>query len=551
MASTKEIWSWYAYDWANSVYSAIVITFFAPVLLNTLAKKHASSDYDTCEEGDIWDDDQDSFNFTARVANCTLSCLTCKRGDGIQLWNCETGNLEDVPSQTVNFMGFQVSPFSFTTTVISISVFFQALLFIIAGPCADHGNLRKRMFIGSVLVGTIATMALVFVSDPELYWFAGILVIVSNCFFGLSVVSYNAYLPLLADAHPKVRALNVLDSLKEMKVRESIENEISTKGFMSGYAGSVILLIICIAIAFTMTDDGTVTERVCILIAGVWWLAFSIIPMIYLEPRPGPELEDGDTALTQGTTKWFTKGCISIYEALRSARSFHNTLAFLAIYFVYSDGYGTIGSVGVLFATENMCMSSTGMGLLVFLITVMALIGSQIALTIQTRYEIEPKTMVIASLSIYAFLPFYGLLGFATPDGGLGLKNEWEMYVFGFVYGSQLGAVQSYTRTLFSDLTPPGREAEFFSLFEITDKGSSWLGPLIVGILQSSTGEIRYSFLYIAVVMLLPIAGLILFVDHKEGMKAVGRLHDEMNDGDEGDEKIFGTKKGESEVEMI
>jgi len=460
----------------------------------------------------------------------------------MRLWNCETGALEDLPDATVNFMGFEVSPFSFTTTVISISVFFQALLFIIAGPCADHENLRKKMFVGSILVGAVSTMALIFVAEPSLYWFAGLLVIVSNCFFGLSVVFYNAFLPLLVDAHPEVRKLKLLDSENERKIREHVENEMSTKGFMAGYAGSLLLIIVSVIIAFMMSDGGTVTERVCIFIAGLWWLAFSIVPVMYLEPRPGPPLEDGETFLTRGKAKWFTKGCIAIFEALRSARQYPNTLIFLALYFVYSDGYGTIGSVGVLFATENMCMSSMSMGLLVLVITIMALIGGYVALFVQRRFEIEPKTMVIASLSIYAVLPFYGLLGFATPDGGLGMKNEWEMYVFGFVYGSQLGAVQSYTRTLFSDLTPPGREAEFFSLYEITDKGSSWMGPLIVGILQSSTGEIRHSFFYIAVVMIFPVIGLIFFVDHKEGMKAVGRLHDETNDGDERDKKVFGSE---------
>ena len=61
------------------------------------------------------------------------------------------------------------------------------------------------------------------------------------------------------------------------------------------------------------------------------------------------------------------------------------------------------------------------------------------------------------------------------------------------------------------------------------------MGPLIVGIMHSQTGEIRYSFLYILAVMLIPILGLIFLVDHEAGMKAVGRLHDEMNDGDKRD----------------
>ena len=539
IADKKEIYSWYCYDWANSNYGAIVITFFAPILLNTLAKKHANADYEFCDGGEIWGESGNTFDFSAQNSTCLTSCLTCKRGDGSQMWNCVTGKLEDLPDSTVPFLGFDVSPFSFTTTVISISVAFQALLFILAGPCADHGNMRKKLFIGSILGGTITTMSLIFVAAPEAYWFAGLLVIVSNCFFGLSIVFYNAYLPLLVDAHPKVRELNMIDSAKERKIREDVENDLSMKGMIWGYIGSVFLLVVSVVLAMILPSGGTVTERVCIFIAGAWWLCFSYFPITYLKPRPGDPLPEGNTCMTRGKVRWLTKGVIAIVDAIRSARELPNTLIFLALYFIYSDGYGTIGSVGVLFATENMCMSSMSMGMLVLIITVSAILGGYFVGYLQPKYEIKPKTVVITCLSIYVVLPLYGLLGFATGDDGLGLKNEWEMFVFGFIYGSQLGAVQSYTRTVFSDLTPPGREAEFFSLYEITDKGSSWMGPLIVGIMHSQTGEIRYSFVYILGVMLIPILGLIFLVDHEAGMKAVGRLHNEINDGDKRDAAIF------------
>ena len=177
------------------------------------------------------------------------------------MWNCATGRLEDLPDSTVPFLGFNVSPFSFTTTVISISVFFQAILFILAGPCADHGNMRKKLFIGTILGGTITTLSFIFVAAPEAYWFAGLLVIVSNCFFGLSIVFYNAYLPLLVDAHPKVRELNMIDSAKERKIREDVENEMSLTGFIWGYIGSVFLLVVSVVLAMIIPSGGTVTER--------------------------------------------------------------------------------------------------------------------------------------------------------------------------------------------------------------------------------------------------------------------------------------------------
>ena len=57
------------------------------------------------------------------------------------------------------------------------------------------------------------------------------------------------------------------------------------------------------------------------------------------------------------------------------------------------------------------------------------------------------------------------------PDLQFGLTNVWEGFLFGAIHGLMLGPVQSYSRTVFSDLIIPGKEAEFFALYEITDKG--------------------------------------------------------------------------------
>jgi UMF1 family MFS transporter len=119
-----------------------------------------------------------------------------------------------------------------------------------------------------------------------------------------------------------------------------------------------------------------------------------------------------------------------------------------------------------------------------------------------------------------ASIPVYGIIGFS---GTIGIVNSWEIYLVGFAYGLNLGAVQSFTRTVFSDLIPPGREAEFFSLYEITDKGSSWMGPLIVGMIYSATDNLRYGYVYLFFAMIPPILLLHFAVDHRQGMIDVGR----------------------------
>ena len=105
----------------------------------------------------------------------------------------------------------------------------------------------------------------------------------------------------------------------------------------------------------------------------------------------------------------------------------------------------------------------------------------------------------------------------------MGLKSEPEAYVFGALHGFMLGPVQSYSRTLYADLVIPGKEAEFFALYEISDKGSSFIGPLVVAQIYQATRNINAGFLYLIAMTALP-AMLLLTVDHHKGMSDVRQL---------------------------
>lgn len=82
----------------------------------------------------------------------------------------------------------------------------------------------------------------------------------------------------------------------------------------------------------------------------------------------------------------------------------------------------------------------------------------------------------------------------------------------------------------------PQPQGEFFSLFEITDKGSSWMGPIAVGLIQQATGSIRYGIFYVLVMLTLPLV-LLWGVDEEEGMReavlhaAVNRAEDKQDLG--------------------
>lgn len=121
------------------------------------------------------------------------------------------------------------------------------------------------------------------------------------------------------------------------------------------------------------------------------------------------------------------------------------------------------------------------------------------------KYASTAKQMLVLSLCILTFIPCYGFFGFLKDSGiweecPIGLVQKTEMYFLAIVFGSVLGPVQSYARTFFTDLIPPGQEAEYFGVFEISDRGSSWMGPLICGGLYELTGSMRHAMFYLLLV---------------------------------------------------
>jgi len=145
----------------------------------------------------------------------------------------------------------------------------------------------------------------------------------------------------------------------------------------------------------------------------------------------------------------------------------------------------------------------------------------------QRRFNLSNLQSMIILVGMILLVPIYGCLGFlrvfrgddthenavsiGNRGGGYGaakfggLTTPGEMYIFTTYFGLSYGAFQSYARAVFSELIPPGEEARWFGLYSITDKSSSFFGPLIVGLIADATGNIRYAFFFLAVMLSTPI----------------------------------------------
>ncbi len=145
-------------------------------------------------------------------------------------------------------------------------------------------------------------------------------------------------------------------------------------------------------------------------------------------------------------------------------------------------------------------------------------------------FNARPSQTIVACICLFEVIPIYGLLGYLPAVkrwGVFGLQQPWEMYPLGAVYGFVLGGLSSYCRSLFGELIPPGSEAAFYALYAITDKGSSIFGPAIVGAITDKYGEIRPAFVFLAVLIFIPLP-LMMLVDVDRGKRDGARMAEEL-----------------------
>ena len=513
----RELAGWFLFDWANSSYYQAAISMFIPLLVNSMGEEFAwgragREKAPSCPAGGWVPGGED--------------CLQCIPGSGEQLFSAAfpEGTDQEIP----NLPG-GIPPLSLTFLVISLSVLAQAFSFVSVGPLGDVGRYRRKGLIISSYIGCISTMAFMVLpaaKGGQLYWLGAVLAAVSNVALGTTIVFYNSYLPLLVDATPEViEARQSGDQEEWEQTRDRFDAAYSQKGNAIGYAGGSSALVICVVISFLGQSLGfTMLLSLCVFVSGLWWFIFSTVSFRWICERPG------STKALEGATArdLVLYGWRSTIDTMKHARSHRQTWAFLLLYFFFSDGYSTIATVAAVFAQHEMCFPITEVTILAIVVPFCAMLGCLFFMWVRNHFKVSFKTLLLWNLLLMALIPIWGVVGFFTDK--VGLRTKAEFWIVAVLYGLNLGSAQSFARSMFGDLIPAGHEAGYFSLYEVTDKGSSWLGPLVTAIVIWTTGSIRYSLIYLIIVMIVPAALLHYCVDFELGKKQAGRINSKVRE---------------------
>jgi len=390
------------------------------------------------------------------------------------------------------FLGIPVAPDSFLAYCVSFSVFMQVLFLPILGAIADYSHLRKRMMQIFATIGALATIAMFFVTG-NLWWLGGVLFIIANLAFGAALVFYNAYLPDIAS--------------------EEERDRVSSYGFAMGYIGGGVLLALNLAFFIFSEDIGvpsTLAVRINLASAGIWWIGFSLITWARLKPRHAARpLPPGENYISIGFKQ--------LGKTFREMKYFPETLKFLLAYFLYNDGIQTVIAVASTFAAAPLARGGVGLpqDTLIALILMIQFVAFAGALFWGKLAQwIGSKQSIIVSLVIWSGVVIYAYSG---------LKGESriiEFFILGIFIALVLGGSQAISRSLFAQMIPKGREAEFYSFYEVSERGTSWTGPLIFGLANQLFGSLRYGILALIFYF---IAGLVIlpFVNVKKAMQDV------------------------------
>jgi len=184
-------------------------------------------------------------------------------------------------------------------------------------------------------------------------------------------------------------------------------------------------------------------------------------------------------------------------------------------------------------------------------ITVMVsgVFGAFIWPVIGRRFGLQSHQIIMACVALFEIVPLYGLLSFVPffKRWGLGgLQQPWEIFPLAFIHGIVMGGLSSHCRSFFGVLIPPGSEAAFYSLMAVTDKGSSVIGPAIVGRIVDKTGSIRSAFWFLAPLIFFPIP-VLWCLDAEKGRVDATRMSEkllnwkdvELQGGSDNNERAF------------
>ena len=333
---------------------------------------------------------------------------------------------------------------------ISLSMIIVALSSPFLGGIADYAGKRKRfLFIYTYLcILSVAAFSLL-AKGMVIQGF--LMIVLANIGLEGGLVFYNAFLPEIAP--------------------QDHQGRVSSWGFGTGYAGSILSLLIAIPLVkggyFSLTW----------LTVSALFAAFSIPAFLFL-----PKDRKTDISLLEAASRGFRYAIHTLKEiwGRREQRKF------LLSYLIYEDGVNTVIVFSSIFAATTLGFKPQELIFLYILVQVTAMAGAFLMAKPTDLWG--PKAVVRLSLLLWTSVT---VLAYFVQT-----KNQfWGISV---IAGLGLGSVQAATRAFYAQFIPEGRESDYFGVYSMVGKSSAVIGPLVFGEVSAAFGSQRPAILSVA-----------------------------------------------------
>ena len=353
----------------------------------------------------------------------------------------------------------------------SLASIIIALLSPVLGTIADYKHKKKRFFIFFAILGLLSTFSLAFVSPSSGQWKLLIL------FYVLSAIGFSG--------------ANIFYDAFLVDITENDRmDKVSTSGFAYGYIASIIPFGISLLFVYLLVMDKAIGYQLGFLITVLWWGLFTI-PMLknvnqkhYIEPEPRPMYNS------------FKR----LVKTFKEIKNYKVVVVFLIAYFLYIDGVGTIIKMVVPYAQEVLGGVSldtfTLLGILL-LIQIIAFPCAIIYGNLAKKYS--ARLMIIVGIITYIFVCIVAYF----------ISSVWHIFILGALVGSAQGGIQALSRSYYGKIIPKENSNEFFGFYNVFGKFASIIGPGLMALVTTLTGNAKASIFAIIPLFIL---GLLVFL---------------------------------------
>lgn len=455
--------AWALYDWANSVYSLVITSTIFPIYYTTLT--------------------------TAYKKQVVV----------------EGGIVREVPvPHMIEIMGSGYEPAAIFSFSLTLSFLIVVIISPILSSLADTIGNKKSFLQFFCYLGATSCMGLAMFTGMQNVFLGLLFSVTASVGFWGSLVFYNSFLPDIATPDK--------------------QDALSAKGYVYGYIGSVVLLIIClllIQVVAKTPEETKIYTRITFLVTGAWWFGFSQYTFKHL-PQFGLIKDNLPKDLVllnyknifqkheeHGGFFGVLKDNISFYvdvtkESFRELFKVGGDLFknrdlkfFLSSFFFYSVGMQTIFLMATLFGTSEIFTKEEDQYKLIITILVIQIVAIFGALAFSRLSKAIGNKNVI-SIAIFIWIICCLSAFFLNKENP---KVELQFYILAAFIGLVMGGLQAMSRSTYSKLLPVDSmdNTTYFSFYDVLEKLAIILGSIIFGVVIQKFHNMHYAFIGMSV----------------------------------------------------